>query len=142
MKRLLIYSTIFILFSTACNNAKKTATVSDATQLEGIWQLNYISGPRIAFEGLYPNKRPQIIFDKDLLKVTGNTSCNSLSGPVKIAANTISFGDFITTKMACQGDGEAVFLKTIHQVNKFALTEGNTLTLMMDDVAMMRFVRQ
>ncbi len=142
MKRILIYSTIAILLLAGCNNAKKTTAESDATQLVGSWQLNYISGPRIAFDGLYPTKKPQLIFDRDLVKVTGNTGCNSLSGSVKITANTISFGDFITTRMACPGDGENVFLQTIRKVNKFAINDDNTLTLIMDDVAMMRFTRQ
>ncbi len=33
---------------------------SDYSALPGTWELNYISGKRIAFEGLYPDKKPQI----------------------------------------------------------------------------------
>lgn len=31
--------------------------------LSGTWELDYISGPRIAFQGLYPNEKPSITFD-------------------------------------------------------------------------------
>ena len=42
--------------------------------LQGNWELNYISGKKIAFEGLYPDKRPQITFDVVKNQVNGNTS--------------------------------------------------------------------
>ena len=31
--------------------------------LDGTWELNYVAGPRIAFNGLYPNNKPTITFD-------------------------------------------------------------------------------
>ena len=34
------------------------ATASNANALNGNWELNYITGPRIAFDGLYPEKKP------------------------------------------------------------------------------------
>src|SRR5690606_27494349 len=58
-------------------NGKKTIAKfkaqSDETnaQLEGTWELDYISGPRIAFAGLYPNKKPILTFDMAEGRVSG-----------------------------------------------------------------------
>lgn len=59
-----------VLISCKCT---KTSTVS---KLDGTWELNYISGPRIAFDGLYPDKKPTIVFDSKENRVSGNSSCN------------------------------------------------------------------
>jgi heat shock protein HslJ len=87
--------------------------------------LNYISGPRIAFEGLYPNKEPQLVFAIPKLEVGG-----------------INFGDGRSTMMACEGIGEPTFLKTLKQVNGYAVSDENVPTLLVGDVAMMRFVKK
>ena len=39
--------------------------------LNGSWQLNYISGLKIAFEGLYPGKKPFLNLDVSNSKMTG-----------------------------------------------------------------------
>jgi len=53
-------------------NASKTQKEDSVSKLEGTWELNYISGPRIAFDGLYPNKKPTINFDTKENRVSGN----------------------------------------------------------------------
>lgn len=128
----------------ACNSGKQATSVAGTPDdLDGTWVLNYISGPRIAFEGLYPNKRPEInisIVDK---RVTGNTGCNSFSGPFKVEANKIGFSeDMAMTRMVCPGEGETVFLQTLKKINTYALSGRNTLTLIMEDIALMRFIRK
>jgi len=46
---------------------------ADTTKhLQGTWVLNYITGPRIAFDGLYPENKPQIQLD-----ASGNLSGNT-----------------------------------------------------------------
>ena len=56
--------TLLLISCMASKESKSTANIYDAT-----WELEYISGPRIAFEGLYPNKKPQITFDQKETKV-------------------------------------------------------------------------
>jgi heat shock protein HslJ len=104
--------------------------------------LNYISGPRIAFEGLYPDKKPQLIFALPKLDVSGNTSCNTFGAPFTIDGQKISFGEGRSTMMACEGIGEPTFLKTLKQVNGYAVSDENVPTLLVGDVAMMRFVKK
>ena len=83
------------------------------------WELEYITGPRIAFEGLYPDKKPEITFNAMTNTVSGNNSCNGYSADYKVAGNMISFGDpGISTMMYC-GEGEKIFLSTMKKVNRY-----------------------
>lgn len=109
--------------------------------LAGTWELDHISGPRIAFDGLYPNKKPTITFDLSSKKVSGNSSCNNYNGAFKTENNHISFGPLASTKMACEGSGESVYFSTLEKITSFDVN-GNTLTLIMGDIAMMRFQKK
>lgn len=109
--------------------------------LSGTWELDYISGPRIAFDGLYPNRKPTMIFHTADGKVNGNSSCNTYHATFKTQDNKISFGPIMSTKMACEGNGEATFFSTLEKVNTYAIDQ-NTLTFIMGDIAVMRFQRK
>ena len=122
---------------------KSTQSVMKTTaSLEGTWQLNYISGPRIAFDGLYPNKKPSISFDLAANRVSGNNSCNQYFGALKVDGNTINFKDakMGMTMMACPGEGENVYMRTLEKIDSYSISEdGKTLNFIMGDIAMMRF---
>ncbi|MEO6837248.1 MAG: META domain-containing protein [Ginsengibacter sp.] len=113
-------------------------------RLNGTWELNYISGRRIAFEGLYPDKKPTIAINVDSSQINGNTSCNVFSGKLNANGNKINFeAPMAMTMMACPGEGEKVFLETLKKITSYSLSDNNnTLTLIVGDVAMMRFVRK
>lgn len=119
-----------------------TAVDATAEKLEGNWELNYISGARIAFNGLYPEKKPFIRFELGLEMITGNTSCNGFSSKYKMNGNSINFQHPLSTMMACPGNGEKTFTEMLLKVNRYALSDENTLTFLIDDVAVMRFVRK
>ncbi|MBS1751918.1 MAG: META domain-containing protein [Bacteroidetes bacterium] len=122
------------------NAAKKENT--DFQVLEGTWELSYISGPRIAFEGLYPEKKPVITFAVSDSSIYGNTGCNNFRGKVNVNSASIHFPDNMAmTRMMCPGEGETVFLNTLRKINKYSV-QGSTLTLISDDIAMMRFVKK
>lgn len=85
----------FILFSVvtllmaSCGSTKS----SQSEKLYGPkWELEYISGPRIAFEGLFPDKKPKISFDKETNQVSGNAGCNGYSADYTLNGTQISFG--------------------------------------------------
>lgn len=109
--------------------------------LNGTWELDYISGPRIAFEGLYPNKKPTITFALPAMKAQGNSSCNNYNTTFTIDGNNIRFADPMSTKMACDGNGEATFFSTLKTVSNFDVHD-NTLNLIMGDIAVMRFKKK
>ena len=133
----LILLTMFVISSCTVKKSQETQN-----QINGTWELHYISGPRIAFEGLYPNQKPQLTFDVAAKKLYGNTSCNSLSGTLVIVENKIDFNaPMALTKRFCEGQGEQLFLESLKKSTRYSITE-NTLTLLMDDVAIMRFSKK
>lgn len=128
----------------SCNvfKCKKEDSVS---KLEGNWELNYITGPRIAFDGLYPDKKPTINFDTKENRISGNNSCNSYTGKLIVTDNKIDFTQpMAATKMMCMdGQGEQVFMNTLQKITSYNITdEGKTLNFMSGDIAMMRFTRK
>ncbi|TDQ30182.1 heat shock protein HslJ [Tenacibaculum caenipelagi] len=127
---------VFTMLSFSCSSLKN---MNSKKLYESKWELEYISGPRIAFQGLYPDKKPQITFNKDSQKVEGNNSCNGYSASYTLDGESISFGEPTPTTMMFCGQGEQVFLNTIKKVNKFSIDTEGKLNLMINDVSMMRF---
>ena len=141
MKRFLL--PVLLLCLAGCTSSRKTGGNTDPAQLDGVWILEYISGPRIAFEGLYPNKKPQLVITAEDKRISGNTGCNAFSGPLVTEGGKISFDQpMALTKMACPGEGEMVFLETLKKVNAYSISHGNTLNLNMDEIPLMRFVKK
>ena len=121
MKKLFFTIVFFCLILSACDSAKSTSNTT--TSIEGTWELNYITGPKIAFEGLYPNKKPTIIFDIKENKVYGNNSCNQYFGTLKVDGNKINFKDakMGMTMMACPGEGEKVYMNTLEKIDSYSI---------------------
>ena len=102
------------------------------------WELIYISGPRIAFDGLFPEKKPQITFDKETHQVSGSDSCNGYSTDFELDENTISFGEPGPTTMMFCGGGERQFLNMMQKIDGYIIQDGE-LNLMTGEVPMLRF---
>ena len=127
----------------ACKSNQSAMKTSKS--LEGNWELNYISGPRIAFNGLYPNKKPTISFDLKENKVSGNNGCNQYFGTLQTDGNKINFKDskMGMSMMACQGNGDQVFMNTLEKIDSYSISEdGKILNFIMGDIAMMRFEKK
>jgi len=143
MKKIILVLTVSCLTFMSCKSTQ--STMKTAASLEGTWQLNYITGPRIAFDGLYPNKKPAITFDLKENKVSGNNSCNQYFGKLQVDGNKINFKDakMGMTMMACQGSGENTYMKTLDQIDSYSISEdGKTLNFIMGDITMMRFEKK
>lgn len=140
MKKEVLALSLFFVFLVSCKS-----TQSATTALEGTWVLNYITGPRIAFDGLYPDKKPTITFDLNDKKVFGNNSCNQYFGALDMDGSKINFKDakMGMTMMACPGNGENTYMKTLEQIDSYSISEdGKTLNFLMGDIAMMRFEKK
>jgi len=123
------------------NKDLPVAAAPAQASLAGDWEMNYVSGPRIAFEGLYPDKKPMLLISDDG-RFSGSTGCNRINGSFTTNGGAINFPEAIAmTRMMCPGEGEQVFLSTLKKVNRYAITEGKTLTFLIGDVAVMRFTR-
>lgn len=144
MKKHILLLALTFGFLTSCNS-KKAIVPSGSQSLEGNWELTYISGPRIAFEGLYPNQKPNITFNINENLVMGKNSCNNYTGSFKAEGSKINFNEkgMASTKMFCEGEGESIYMNTLEKINGYSITdEGKTLNLLVGDVAMMRFERK
>ena len=136
----IIFITILSLVIASCGSTKNTKTSTENDKLyNATWELEYITGPRITFNGLYPNKKPQIAFDKESKKAEGTNSCNGYSADYTITGDTITFGEPGPTTMMYCGEGEKVFLDMMKKINKFNIDADGKLNLMLNDVPMMRF---
>lgn len=108
--------------------------------LTGTWELDYLAQPGTSLAALYPDRRPGLTFDGP--RVSGSTGCNQFNAPLTVTKSAIRFPDAMAmTRRMCPGEGENVFLNAIRRVNRYAV-DSNTLTLLTDDVAVMRFTRK
>lgn len=131
---------VFVCMSFGSCCTSKTA-VKEAS-LEGTWELNYITGPKIAFDGLFPNKKPTIAFNLAENKITGNNSCNQYFGALLIDGAKINFKDakIGMTMMACEGNGDSLYMETLNKIESYTITEdGKTLNFLLGNIVMMRF---
>lgn len=142
MKKIILSLTILCLVFICCNSVVKSKTKT--ALLEGTWELNYISWPRIAFEGLYPNKKPSVTFDLKNNSVAGSNSCNRYSGKLNVDGNKISFKEpLAVTKMFCPLEGENVYMSTLQKIDSYSISEdGKTLNFIMGDISVMRFEKK
>ena len=135
-KQTLLLFALLSVFLMSCS----TNMMGDNTKLyDNGWELEYITGPRIAFQGLFPDEKPVISFNKSTNMVTGSTGCNGYNTQYKMSGKMISFEVPGTTTMRYCGEGEAVFLKTMKEVKSYRMTTDGKLELLMNDVVMMRF---
>ncbi|WP_430612643.1 META domain-containing protein [Flavobacterium sp. JP2137] len=136
-KHVLLFVSVLALFLNSCTSMKNTSKTSGL--YDTTWELEYISGPRIAFDGLFPHKKPFIKLEKSTNRASGNTGCNGFNAQFKLEGNAISFQPGATTMMHCEGGGEQQFLKTIQQIDSYSIDQDGKLNLNMKDIAMMRF---
>ena len=143
MKKIIFGLSVIRLVFMACKSTP--SNTKPIVSLEGTWKLNYISGSRIAFEGLYPLNKPTITFDLKENKVSGNNSCNQYFGVLLVDGNKINFKDakMGMTMMACQEEGDIVFMNTLEKIDSYTISDdGKALNFIMGDIGMMRFERQ
>ncbi|MEO6914992.1 MAG: META domain-containing protein [Chitinophagaceae bacterium] len=122
--------------------AKFNAVSMEMDKLSGTWDLNYISGQRIAFDRLYPDKKPTVSFNFSQKELSGNTTCNGFTSKYTITGNSIKFDDALKTMIFCEGGGEEAFLNMLKKVNRYALTDEDKLTFLIDDAAVIRFAKR
>ncbi len=137
MKNAILVLLVVIVVVIGCTTAKSsTATVSIYNTT---WELEYISGTKIAFEGLYPEVKPTLILNEKEMTYGGNSSCNAYTGSFTYENNLLQFGQTTQTMRFCEGGGEQAFFGMLKKVSKPVIDSDGKLLLLMDDVPMMRF---
>lgn len=121
--------------------AGETPGTKSSVMLNGVWELEYITGPKIAFDSLYPGEKPFLTLDVATAKATGNSSCNSFNTTFKLTGNALTFDYPASTRMACPGNGEAVFFNALAMSNNYRF-ENDLLEFRKGEEVIMRFHRK
>ncbi|WP_051210829.1 lipase family protein [Runella zeae] len=117
-------------------------TETTASFLEGMWELTYLNTSE-TLAGLYPDKKPSIVFDVKNNQISGYAGCNRFAGKLNTSGSKINFtAPLAMTKMFCPGQGESLFVETLQKVTSYGIVEGKWLTLFKDDIALMRFEKK
>ena len=131
-----------VMYRNGVKVARWTPAKYASDDLYGNWQLTYVDDHTVPFNVLYPtDKVPTIVFAEGKNVVTGMTGYNTISCPVSITSNGITFSDCESTKVACEGPGESIFMDNLKSINHYSFTDENTLVLVTDDNKIMRFTR-
>jgi heat shock protein HslJ len=139
-KLLQLHSLLFLLIS-GCSSPKTAQSLMDPSILNGTWEVTEMPVSSIAFNELFPQKRPTIHFDTATQKITGSTGCNTFNGPYTATSSTIDFSAPLgMTRMMCPGEGETTFLTTLQKANGWTVRE-ETLRLMTGDLVVMHLHR-
>lgn len=137
MKRILLFFTCAV-FTLSCASTKNGKSAG----IDGSWELSAFPGATKTFDELFSQRKPQLQFSSARAAVTGNTGCNRLTGTYSASGNNFSFGNNIaTTKMACSGYDENIFLQALNRINHFAI-KGDQLQLMHDNELVMSFTKR
>lgn len=92
------------------------------TLLNDIWVLETLHKNELTPEH-FSKERPRLEFHNIDNKVLGFSGCNQLTGPFTIEGNQISIGPFASTRMACPGVNEALFLAAIDEVTSYKIKD-------------------
>ena len=132
----------FLLLLTPLNHITVIPNVQQQ-MLSGDWQLEYIMVPGRDTAGLYNKQTPHIRFDSIAARVSGSTGCNRFSGPYTCTGNELHFdtGRMTLTRMACQGDGEGIFIDALKKVTRYDIYD-DVLLFLQDDIVLMRWKKK
>jgi heat shock protein HslJ len=144
MKKAILLLCIAFLITSSCsssNNSSGSNSLSNIMQvLNAKWALQSIAGQN-GLGDLFGDQMPFLQFDTQASRVSGNNSCNSLAGPLIIeAGNKISFANMVSTRKACPGQGESVFMNALNKVTNFKVDNG-VLKLLNQGEEVMSFIK-
>lgn len=97
---------------------------ASAGELAGTWNLIAYGDPNSP-QSVLTNAPVALTFAPD--GVSGTAGCNQFGGAFQFENNTLSFGDLITTRIACADDimvQETVFLAALQSATSFEIVDG------------------
>lgn len=109
--------------------------INDRYRLHDFWTLHSLEGSEISQSDSL-RKVPALQFDLKNGKVFGNNGCNQLNGGVEVEGESLTFGQMVSTKMACQGNMESRFMDALQQVNRYTVRQGELMLLSENDTLM------
>jgi heat shock protein HslJ len=138
----IIWYPIILVTLVACG---MSGVLSDSPSLAGkpdaIWLLHSY-GPQDSQTPAVPDSKVTLKFDFDENIAGGNAGCNMYSGSFTLKGDKLSFGQLMSTLMACFPDElmqqETTFTGLLGQVTHYELTE-DTLILYTSDGQVLTF---
>lgn len=110
--------------------------INDRYRLHDFWTLHSLGGTELSQQDSL-RKVPAIQFDLKDNQVYGNNGCNQLNGSqLAVTNDSLSFGQMVSTKMACPGNMESRFMDALQQVNGYAVNRGELMLLSNSDTLM------
>jgi heat shock protein HslJ len=94
------------------------------TLLNDIWVLETLYKKDLSGEH-FSKEQPRLEFHNINNKVLGFSGCNQLTGAFTIEGNQISIGPFASTRMACPGINETLFLAAIDETTSYKIKDLN-----------------
>lgn len=96
--------------------------LNPAFALEGEWELDYLSGPRIALQW---KNQPTLNFNLAENKISGFDGCNRMMGSFTLSENNgIRFSQIAGTMMACPDNNADFFLNQFDKIRRFRIVNG------------------
>ena len=130
-----VFAFITVIFLSACSSSRN----SNIKEITGTtWELEYLAGTTLSFKELFPQKNPQLTFEKESKTVLGNDGCNGYNAPFLVEGKKLSFGEPGPSTLMYCGEGEAFFRKNMKKIDGYKMDEGK-LVLLSGDEEMLRF---
>jgi heat shock protein HslJ len=93
------------------------------TLLNDIWVLETLHKKELTSQH-FSKERPRLEFHNADNKVLGFGGCNQLTGEFITEGNQITITRIASTRMACSGINESLFLEIIQQASSFKIISG------------------
>ena len=123
-------------YSQAIQGLASLHNVIDTATIAGNWQLQPVLASDTA-----AGKIPQLKFDLKTNQFSGNTGCNTMAGSFTINHDALNFKEnMASTKMACPGYNEQIFLENLFKTNRYEIKDG-VLQLMYNTTILSKWVR-
>ncbi|GAA5522062.1 copper resistance protein NlpE N-terminal domain-containing protein [Aliifodinibius salicampi] len=113
--------------------------ITDRYKLHDFWTLHSLNNAEISEEA-FLRQLPALQINLNKQQVHGHTGCNQLNGKLTIGQDSLSFGELITTKVACQDQDarelESQFKEALSETNKYDISNERLLLLHDEDTVM------
>lgn len=132
-----LYIILAITLVSGCSETELVEDMIEGTPLlETTWNLTVLNQETMQL----PDTRvPYLRFDAD--EVTGYDGCNSFDGPYTVEGDTLTFGDLMSTLVACLGINELdiQFRIMLESTNRYQIS-GNQLHLFNEAQVLASFI--
>jgi heat shock protein HslJ len=122
---LITIAALLIVLVSSCGSTCKMANKNKLTS--NSWELSTINGSTPDLNQ-FRTGMPFLLFGSKG-KLTGSTGCNNMAGNYTLKKACLELEPGAITRMACQGNGETLFLDALKQV-KMMKSDGDKLILL------------